>query len=152
LDSAVAESARPVLVVCRTVIGKGAPNRQGTEKVHGSPLGPEETKLTKSAYGWPQEPTFLVPREVRERFDDLAAARRDERARWDHASTKWRSARPDDFARWEGLRRDRTPSARDLLDRTIAGWNPGAKATRQHSQAVIQKMAAALPHLVGGSA
>jgi transketolase len=152
LDRAVAETRKPVLVLCRTVIGKGSPNREGTEKVHGSPLGPEETKLTKAHYGWPDAPTFVVPREVREHFAAIAAQRIDARGDWDGRVAAWKASSPQDHARWDAMWRSQAPSARDLLDRALAGWKPGAKATRQHSQAVIQKMAAAVPHLVGGSA
>jgi transketolase len=152
LDTAVAETGKPVLVVCRTTIGKGSPNRQGTEKVHGSPLGAEETKLTKANYGWPTEPTFVVPREVRERFAALAAEKKAQRRQWDARVSSWKSAKPDEHARWDAMWKQETPSARALLDAALAGWTPGAKATRSHSEAVIQKMAAQVPALIGGSA
>jgi len=152
IDQAVAETKKPTLVICRTIIGKGAPNRQGTEKVHGSPLGPEETKLTKTGYGWPQTPTFLVAREVRERFAKLKTEKQAQHREWDARIAKWKAAKPDDHARWDAMWTHATPSARKLLDSAIAGWNPGSKATRQHSQAVIQKMAAAIPAFIGGSA
>ena len=152
LDAMVAERRRPVLAICRTVIGKGSPNRQGTEKVHGSPLGAEETKLTKAAYGWPLAPTFAVPREVRARFAECIAEKRTQRSEWEARHAAWAAANPPEGARWEATWRPEVPSARQLLDAALAGWNPGAKATRQHSQAVIQKMAALVPALVGGSA
>ncbi len=152
LTEAIAETSRPSLVVCRTVIGRGSPNRQGTEKVHGSPLGAEETKLTKAAYGWPQEPTFLVPREVRERFAARAAEGIAERRQWDARLDAWRRAEPEKAALWDRFWSQDVPSARELLDGVLQGWKPGAKATRQHSHAVIQKMAAKVPNLVGGSA
>ena len=152
LDTAVAETGKPTLVICRTVIGKGSPNRQGTEKIHGSPLGAEETKLTKANYGWPIEPTFLVAREVRERFAALATEKKAQRRQWDARIAAWKSAKPADHARWDAMWKNETPSARTLLDVTLAGWTPGAKATRAHSEAVIQKMAAQVPALIGGSA
>jgi transketolase len=152
LDRAVAETSRPTLVICRTVIGKGSPNRQGTEKAHGSPLGGEETKLTKAAYGWPTEPTFVVPREVRDRFATLAAEKKAQHRAWDARIAAWKSAKPAEFARWDSMWKQTVPTARQLLDATLAGWSPGPKATRSHSEAVIQKMAAQVPALVGGSA
>jgi transketolase len=152
IDAAVAETTKPVLVISKSVIGIGSPNRHGTEKVHGSPLGAEETKLTKAAYGWPHEPTFLVPREVREKFASLAAAKQAQRREWEARIAAWKAAKPADHARWDAMWRHEMPTARKLLDQTIAGWNPGAKATRAHSQAVIQKVAAAIPGFVGGSA
>jgi transketolase len=152
IDAAVAETAKPVLVVSKSVIGIGSPNRHGTEKVHGSPLGPEETKLTKAAYGWPMEPTFLVPREVRERFAALAAEKQTQHRAWDQRIAAWKAAKPDDHARWDAMWRHDLPPAKKLAETILAGWNPGPKATRAHSQAVIQKLAAAIPAFVGGSA
>jgi transketolase len=152
MDAAIAEKSKPTLVISKSVIGIGSPNRHGTEKVHGSPLGAEETKLTKAAYGWPMEPTFLVTREVRERFAARAAENQAHRQVWEKRVAAWKAAKPADFARWDAGWRQATPTAKQLLDTTIAGWSPGPKATRAHSQAVIQKMAAALPAFVGGSA
>jgi transketolase len=64
IREARAETERPSLIIVDTIIGYGAPNKQGTFEVHGSPLGPEETKLTKQNLGWPLEPAFYVPDEV----------------------------------------------------------------------------------------
>ena len=61
IKAAEAENERPTLVIVRTIIGYGSPNRQGTSKAHGEALGPEETAATKNNLGWPLEPTFLVP-------------------------------------------------------------------------------------------
>jgi transketolase len=59
---------RPSLIVCRTHIAPGSPNKQDTESAHGSPLGEEEVRLTKEAYGWPPDETFRVPDEVLEHY------------------------------------------------------------------------------------
>jgi transketolase len=152
LNRAVAETTKPTIVIAKTVIGIGSPNRAGTEKVHGSPLGAEETKLTKAAYGWPLEPTFAVAREVRRKFASIAKKKKAERAEWEARIEAWKAAKPEDFARWDAMWRHDVPSARQMLDSAVLGWTPGAKATRAHSQAVIQKMAKAIPAFVGGSA
>ena len=67
----------------KTVIGRGAPKKAGTAKVHGEPLGAEEMKATKAAYGWPDEPTFLVPADVQERYASIVAAKKKEYAAWE---------------------------------------------------------------------
>jgi transketolase len=152
LNRAVAETTKPTIVICKTIIGIGSPNRAGTEKVHGQALGPEETKLTKAAYGWPDAPTFAVAREVRKRFASIAKKKKAERAAWEARIAAWKAAKPDDHARWDAMWTHATPSARQMLDSTVAGWTPGPKATRAHSQAVIQKMAKAIPAFIGGSA
>ena len=152
LDAAVAVADRPSLVVCRTVIGKGSPNREGSEKAHGAPLGPEETKLTKAAYGWPDAPTFAVPSAVYERFAARAAETREIRRRWDATVAAFAKAKPEVHAVWDRGWRREMPTAAALLEKIAKGWAPGAKATRQHSQAVLQKVAAEVPALVGGSA
>src|SRR3974390_3222569 len=66
----------PTLIRVKSVIGYGSPHKQGTSKIHSDPLGPEEVKLTKRAYGWPEDAQFLVPDGVRERMQAGAAQRR----------------------------------------------------------------------------
>ncbi|MCG3133229.1 MAG: Transketolase [Planctomycetes bacterium] len=152
LDAAVAETSRPVMVVCRTIIGKGSPNRQNTEKAHGAPLGADETKLTKDGYGWPTEKPFTVPAEVYERFAARAAENAVVRAAWDAGIERFRAAKPDVADIWERGWSQAVPSADVLLERMTRGFAPVAKATRQHSQDALQRAAAEVPTLVGGSA
>ena len=71
---------KPTLIVCKTAIGKGSPNRAGTSKAHGEPLGAEEIKLTREALGWTAEP-FKIPKEVYADWDAKAAGRERERER-----------------------------------------------------------------------
>ena len=82
-DEFKAETGRPTLIVVDSHIGWGSPNKQDTESAHGEPLGEEEVKLTKQAYGWPEDAQFLVPDGVRERFDEVIGARgAEESAAW----------------------------------------------------------------------
>src|SRR5262249_45067792 len=78
LAAAKAATARPSIILCRTVIGNGAPKKAGPSKVHGEPLGAEEAAATKKALGWPAEPTFLIPDEVRAIFAARGAENRRE--------------------------------------------------------------------------
>ncbi len=150
LVAAKAEVDRPSLILMRTTIGYGAPNKAGTSKAHGAPLGAEEVKLTRQALGWPAEPTFLVPDEVRAYFAERIAEKKAERAAADAALARWRAAHPDRAASWDALRARRWPA--DLLHTLAAGLEGREAATRQHSSQVIQRLAAVAPWLVGGSA
>jgi transketolase len=150
LEAARAETGRPSLIVTRTTIGYGSPNKADTSAAHGAPLGAEEVQKTKQALGWPLEPTFLVPDEVTEA---LAARRREKsagrRAR-DDAFEAWRAANPERAARWDDARARNVPG--DLVARLADGMDGKEAATRKHSSEVIQRLADALPYLVGGSA
>ncbi len=152
VEGALADAARPSLVICRTKIGKGSPNREGSEKSHGAALGPAETALTKAAYGWPDEPTFLVAREVYERFAARAEEGSAARARWTSLIADWAAVSPDAHAAWDAYFTQDLPSAEHLLARLLHDWEPGKAATRKHSGAVIQRLASMVPNLVGGSA
>jgi transketolase len=151
LSEAIAEAERPSLILARTVIGHGAPTKQGTAKTHGEPLGPEETRRAKEAAGWPLTPEFHVPEEVRRRFAELVAAKRAERASWSERFEASRREAPEEAALWDVLFGGAMP--RDLDDRLFeAAEPPEPLATRAWSGRVIQAAAAALPSLIGGAA
>jgi transketolase len=149
LDEAKAETDRPSLVICRTTIGYGAPKKAGSSKAHGAPLGPDEAAGAKQALGWPLEPTFLVPDAVRAWCAERVAGKRRERADLDARLARWRAAHPELAAEWERARRREWPA--DLTARLAEGMD-GAEATRKHSGAAIQRLAAVAPWVVGGSA
>ncbi|HME73631.1 MAG TPA: transketolase [Myxococcota bacterium] len=150
LGEARAESERPSLVILRTTIGYGSPHKAGTAKAHGAPLGPEETRLTKQALGWPLEPEFFVPDDVRAYFAERIPLKRAERRSLDAELARWRTAYPNLATAWDAHREKRLPAN---LGASLAADIQGKDAaTRQHSQAVIQKLAAAVPFVVGGSA
>lgn len=144
------ETERPSLIVMRTTIGYGSPNLAGKSKTHGAPLGPDEVRATKEAAGWPLEPDFLVPDDVRAYFAARAKEKRAEREAADARLERWRAADPERAARWDALREKRVPEG---FAAELAAALEGKKAaTRKHSGEVIQRAAAALPWLVGGSA
>ena len=151
IERAQAVTDKPSLIICRTVIGHGAPTKGGTEKVHGAPLGPEETRLTKEALGWPLEPTFYVPDEVRTFFAELKAEKQAEARRWQAAFEAWRAANPEKAKVWDAHKNLLVPA--DLDAQLVeAAKTEKPLATRKLSEMVIQRAAALVPGLVGGSA
>ncbi len=154
VEEAIAQaraSARPSLIACRTVIGFGAPNRQGSEKAHGAPLGTEEVAATRSALGWSHEP-FHVPAPVVAKWLSAGsrggAARRAWIDRSRHSCANGRSPFHD------ALNRKLPCSYSDAIEALrvrLAGERPNI-ATRQASQRVVDVIAQVLPNLLGGSA
>lgn len=145
------ETARPSLIVCKTVIGWGSPKYHGTARAHGEPLGADEVKATKEALGWPQEPTFHVPDEVRAEFTRKTKKLARERKAWDKELTAWRARHPELADEWDRYWSHFVPDGFEapLLD---AAKSDKAVATRALSGQVIQKIAAVAPFVVGGSA
>jgi transketolase len=141
---------RPTLIAIRTHIGFGSPNKQDTQKAHGSPLGEDEVRLAKQAYGWNPDEHFLVPPEVREAMGEAVAEGDRLVGEWDSKVQAYAAAFPDEAAE---LRRrlagDLRPDAFDGLKTYPAGEE---LATRQASQAAIQALAKPVPELFGGSA
>ena len=150
LSRAVAATEHPSLVITRSHIGYGAPHKQDTREAHGEPLGPDEAAAAKRALGWPESPTFLVPDEVRARFAGRAAELRSEYDAWHQGMKSWSARDPERAALWRAhLDRERPA---DLMEQLLASAPTKAAATRAHGNAVLQKAAALVPALVGGSA
>jgi transketolase len=143
-------SDRPSLIACRTVIGFGAPNRQGTEKAHGAPLGAEEIEKTRDALNWPHAP-FEVPQAVRDAWREAGARGHDARRAWIER-TRPRSGERSAFH--DALNRNLPRGYADAIARLRGrfGSEQPNIATRQASQLVIDAIAEALPNLLGGSA
>jgi transketolase len=150
LDAAVAEPQRPSLIVARTHIGIGSPNKVDTAKAHGEPLGAEEAKLTKKAIGWPAEPTFIVPDEVRALFAERAEDGAKARAAWKEAVAKLEKVGGDKAALWKKLQAREVPA--NLLEELVKVAPAKDAATRVQSGVIEQKVAELVPSLMGGSA
>jgi transketolase len=150
IERAVRETTRPSLVITRSHIGYGAPHKQDTREAHGEPLGPEETAAAKEALGWPLSPTFLVPDEVRELFAQRAAALAPEYEAWQRGVKEWTQSAPEQAALWDALLEKRVPP--DVIEQLLAAVPATAAATRAHGNVALQKAAALVPALVGGSA
>jgi transketolase len=143
---------RPSLIILRTHIGYGSPNKQDTEKAHGSPLGEDEVRLTKEVYGWDPDAQFLVPKEVLDHFRATAGERGAKaEAEWDERAATYRTAYPE---LWDALSLVMEGRLPDGWDAEVPKFRPegGMVATRKASQSVIQWAAEKVPHLVSGSA
>ncbi|NLY39214.1 MAG: transketolase [Firmicutes bacterium] len=151
IEEARRDSARPSLIMVRTVIGFGAPNKQGRAVVHGAPLGAEELRLSKEQLCWPLEPTFYVPEAVRSHFARLQEGWLRAKAEWEAVFAEYRRAYPDLARRWEAWHSGKPPAS--LFD-DPALWEVPQKAaaTRSVSGQVMQVVAARMPNLIGGSA
>jgi transketolase len=145
------ETARPSLIICKTVIGWGSPKFHGTARAHGEPLGADEVKATKQALGWPEEPTFLVPAEVRAEFERKTNKLARMRKLWDREMTAWRARHPEMAEDWDRYWSQWVPDGFEL-PLLEAAKSDKAVATRALSGQVIQKLATVAPFLVGGSA
>jgi transketolase len=149
IDAARADLARPSLIRVRTVIGYGAPSKQGRSSVHGAPLGEEELKAAKEFLGWPQEPRFLVPDDVRALWGEVVRGKVAEHEAWKRRASAWRGANPEKAKLLDAHLNRSVPA--DIAARLLEGAD-ASDATRKLSQAMIQKAAALVPALVGGSA
>ena len=156
VDAALAATkaaTKPTLIICRTTIGKGSPNRGGTAKAHGEALGAEEIRLTREAIGWPHEP-FTVPAEVYALWDAKAAGARRE-ADWNVRFAAYRAAHPKLAAEFERRMAGRLPAgfAQTAVDAVIAAHTKAETvASRKASQIALEAFTQALPELLGGSA
>ncbi|HZY06023.1 MAG TPA: transketolase [Anaeromyxobacteraceae bacterium] len=149
IEAARAELGRPSLIRVRTVIGYGAPKKQGTSGVHGAPLGEDELRAAKEFLRWPLEPRFLVPDEVRAHWQEVVAGKIGEHDAWARREKDWRETHPEKARLLDAHLRREVPA--DLLSRLLEGADVH-DSTRKLSSAAIQKAAAAVPSLVGGSA
>ena len=153
LAAARADSQRPSLLLCRTVIGCGSPNKAGTEACHGAALGADEVAATRAAIGWAHAP-FEIPEGIYAAWDARAAGAAAESA-WQHMFEGYRAAHPElaaDFQRQMAgqLPADWPQIAQRCLDSMEAAG--GKDATRKSSEKVLNELGAALPELIGGSA
>ena len=147
------EKAKPTLICCKTIIGYGAPNKQGKEECHGAALGADEVALARKTLGWPHEP-FVVPDEIRSAWDARAAGKRAE-ARWRRKFEAYAAAYPELAAEFRRRMEAALPEAFEAwIGEGAAAAQAAAQpvATRQSSQAVINGLGARLPELLGGSA
>ncbi|HEX2234327.1 MAG TPA: transketolase [Thermoleophilaceae bacterium] len=151
VEEAEGVADRPSLIAIRTHIGYGAPNLQDTEKAHGSPLGEEEVRLTKEAYGWDPDAQFLVPDEAGEHFRGAGSRGEELEAEWRERADAYRSEHPE---LWEELSLVMERRLPDGWDSDVPKFRPeeGMIATRKASNKVIQWAAGQVPHLVSGSA
>lgn len=150
---AQAEAAKPTLIICKTVIGLGSPNKQGKEDCHGAPLGNDEIALTREALGWKEEP-FVIPEDIYTSWDAKAKGTASEAA-WNETFAAYQAKYPTEAAELKRrLEGDLPADFAAKADAYIAEVNAKAEtiATRKASQNAIQAFAPLLPEILGGSA
>jgi transketolase len=151
ISAARREENRPSLIMVRTEIGYGAPNKQGTSDAHGAPLGEKEALLAKQRLGWPLEPAFYVPPDVYAHFSGQNDALRVKKTEWDNLFAAYREQHPDLAERWDNWHSGQIPEAL-ATDSRLWEFGDKAMATRVASGQVMQVLTGYLPNLIGGSA
>ena len=151
LAAAKAETGKPSIIVCRTVIGYGSPNKAGKGSAHGDPLGEEEVGLTKEALGWAAQDAFSVPAEAGAHLAQATERGKAKQAEWNAAFSEYREAFPEDGQQLDDALRGTLP----------AGWEDGLNglfdkpdpiATRSASGVVMNAISKGVPAFIGGSA
>jgi transketolase len=150
IAEAKAETDRPTLIVLRTTIAWGSPNKAGTAGSHGAPLGDEEIRLTKEVYDFPSQERFHVPAEALGHWRETADRGARAEAAWNERFAAYRAAFPEDAA--EFLRRMAGELPQGWEDSVPLLNDGGSDATRNSSGKALNGAAAALPELMGGSA
>jgi len=153
IEAAVAETGKPSLICCKTVIGFGSPNKQGTASTHGAPLGDEEIAAARKELDW-DHPPFDIPADVADAWDgaDKGAAAE---AKWQLTWESYRQAHPALAAEFDRRTRGDLPhNWADFADQAVAEINAAAAnmATRKASLVALNAFAPALPEMAGGSA
>ncbi|MFA4916810.1 MAG: transketolase [Syntrophales bacterium] len=151
ISKAKEETARPSIICIRTIIGYGAPHKQNTCDAHGSPLGKDELREAKNNLGWPAEPPFFIPDDVKVCFRKVLTNGKTREDEWQTTFNRYAGTWPelaDEFNRvtkgdlpegWESVLPDYPEGSKDI-------------PTRKASEAVMQTLAPKLPELMGGSA
>jgi len=151
IKAAQAVTDKPSIIACRTTIGFGSPHKANTAGVHGSPLGEEEVKLTKAAYGWDYDEPFYIPDEALAHFREAIGAGAEWEADWKKTLQAYEQALPQEAKTFRGALSGELPE----------GWDDGlpvfpadakGMATRAASGKTLNAIAPALPTLIGGSA
>jgi transketolase len=156
VDAAITQaqaSDKPTLIVCKTAIGEGSPNRAGTAKAHGEPLGADEIKLTREKLGWTSEP-FVIPEPVYTAWDARAAGLAAETA-WVNAFEAYSKAYPELAVEFARRLDNELPKnwAQTAVDAAVAAHTKAETvASRKASQLALEAFTKALPEMLGGSA
>lgn len=141
---------RPRFIVAHTIIGKGSPNKEGTSKAHGAPLGVDEVKASKQALGIPQEPLFYIPQEVKDFFSKKISQDEDIEKSWRDTFKSWGKENPELLRTYQNMAENHLPDDLEAKIKAISIKSPisGRKASNE----VINTLAGFLPQLYGGSA
>ncbi len=148
IEAALAETERPSLIACRTIIGYGSPNKAGTAKAHGEPLGVDEVRLTKERLGLPADQSFYVPDEARDYLGEAARHGADSMAEWEELRRRYEEVYPDEAERLRQMLEGDFDVSLDVDEL----FDPAKSlATRAASGMVLNAIARQVPTLLGGS-
>ena len=153
VEQAKAETAKPTLIICKTITGYGSPNKSNSHDSHGAPLGDEEIALTRKALNWAQA-AFDIPKEIYAEWDAKSKGQAAEKA-WDEKFAAYQAAYPELAAEFKRRTHGDLPAnwqaeSQKFIEKLQA--NPAAIASRKASQNAIEAYAPLLPEFLGGSA
>ncbi|WP_245860488.1 transketolase [Candidatus Chloroploca asiatica] len=151
LAEAKEETGRPSLLIVETQIGFGSPNKAGTHKAHGEPLGVDEVRLTKLQLGWPTEPAFFVPEQVYEHMQLAVEVGLTRQREWEAMVARYKTGHPELYARWEQMQARALPA---VWEEVLPHFAPTEKAggTRVAAGKTLNALAEVIPSIMGGSA
>jgi transketolase len=151
IQQAKEEKLKPSLIIARTNIAYGSPNKQDSADAHGAPLGEEEVVLTKRNLQWPETPAFFVPEDVLLHFRQAVKRGQEREKEWVSLWEAYKKTYPESAHEWENMHKDPDPSQ---WESSLPLFKPedGAVATRSASGKVLQAVAPHIPGLIGGSA
>ena len=138
------------MIIVKSIIGYGAPTKQGSHSAHGEPLGVEEVRGAKRFYGWPEDETFLVPDKVLSHFADLSKRGADARSAWDELFAAYGKEYPGLADHLDKMQRRQLPEDWDA-DLPEYPADPKGAAGRDTNQKVLNIVAQRVPWLIGGS-
>ncbi|RKY81326.1 transketolase [candidate division KSB1 bacterium] len=150
IEESLNETSKPSLIIAKTHIGFGSPEKQDTASVHGSPLGAEEVKRTKKNLKWPEDKDFYIPEQVTEFFNSVKEIKIKEYNSWVEKFTKWRMDHPELARDWDVMYKQEIPE--NLEEELLNSVPEEPCATRVASGKIINKAAEIMPWLYGGSA
>lgn len=150
IENAQKETEKPSIIICKTHIGFGSPNKQDTPDSHGAPLGDEEIKLTKEAYNWPSDEPFFIPEEALNEFRKAIANGEKAETEWQNTLNSFKKANPDEAAEFDKWISRALPNLEEVLPEFPVSEK--GEASRNASGKVIQALKDAIPNLFGGSA
>ena len=141
---------KPTLILAKTHIGYGSPNKQDSAGVHGSPLGEDELKATKEKLNWPYDESFYIPKEVKDIFDNRVNDLKTEYEDWQRQFDKWKNDQPELYQKFTNAYNKHVPES--FSDDLVKELSETSGATRSLSGIAIQKIAEIFPGFIGGSA
>lgn len=150
IDAGQAETSKPTLIIAKTKIGAGSPNKEGKAAAHGAPLGDDEIKLTKERLGYPVDKDFYVPQEVYDYYNKQMAAKKEVYNSWQEKYEAWRGNNPELAAEYDKFISREIPG--NLEEELLTTVDDTPLATRALGGKVMQKIADLLPGYIGGSA